>query len=138
MSDTKVFYRGVIQPWQCDSIGHFTTRFYMAMFDDASWHFLYEAGFDTRLMKDENIGWADVLHNIEYKQELHAGDLVIIEGTPLHIGGKSIRFELEMKRVDSDECCARFTSTTVQFDLKRRVAIPVIPAVREKLQAWVS
>ena len=138
MSTAKILYRGVIQPWECDSIGHFTTRFYMAMFDDASWHFLNEAGFDTRLMKDENIGWADVLHNIEYKKELHAGDLVIIEGTPLHIGGKSIRFELEMKRVDSDECCARFTATTVQFDLKHRVAIPVIPEVRQKLQTWIS
>ena len=138
MSTAKIFYRGVIHPWHCDSIGHFTTRFYMAMFDDATWHFLNEAGFDTKLMTEENIGWADVLHNIEYKKELLEGDLVIIEGSPLHIGGKSIRYKLEMKKVDSDDCCARLTATTVQFDLKHRVAIPVIPEVRERLQAWMS
>jgi len=138
MSNAKINYRGVIYPWQCDSIGHFTTRFYMAMFDEAAWHFLYEAGFDTKLMKERHIGWADVLHQIEYKKELHDGDLVIIEGSPLHIGDKSIKYKLEMKRVDSDDCCARLTATSVQFDLKHRVAIPVIPEVRERLQAWMS
>lgn len=29
--------RGVVHPWQCDAMGHFTTRFFAAMFDDAAY-----------------------------------------------------------------------------------------------------
>jgi len=138
MTDSRIYYKGVIYPWQCDAIGHFTTRFYVAMFDDAAWHFLHEAGFDTRLLAEKNIGWADVSQNYEYMDELHVGDLVTISGTPLHIGGKSIRYKLEMMKVDSEECCARMTATSVQFDMKRRVAIALISEVREGLHAWMS
>jgi len=46
MTEPRITYRGVVYPWQCDAMGHFTTRFYMAVFDEAAWHFLWEAGFD--------------------------------------------------------------------------------------------
>ena len=36
-------YRGVAHPWLADVMGHMTTRHYVAMFDDASYHFLFEA-----------------------------------------------------------------------------------------------
>ena len=33
--------KSVAHPWMCDVLGHMTTRHYVAMFDDSSYHFLY-------------------------------------------------------------------------------------------------
>ena len=138
MTDAKITYRGVVYPWQCDGMGHFTTRQYMAMFDEAGWHFLYEVGFDPRLIKEKNIGWADVRHEIEYLTEVREGELVLIESRPLCVGNKSIQYQLEMKSVTNGEICARLTGICVQFDLVERCAIPVLPEVRERIVAWLD
>jgi acyl-CoA thioester hydrolase len=138
MTEAKITYRGVIYPWQCDAMGHFTTRYYMAMFDEAAWHFLYEIGFDKAMMDEKNIGWADVRHEIEYLRELHQGELVVIESKPIRVGSKSIDYQLEMKPVGKDDVCARLTAKSVQFDLTTRRAIPVLPEIREQILAWLE
>ncbi len=138
MTKPRNTYRGVVYPWQCDAMGHLTTRYYMAMFDEAAWHFLHEAGFDASTMHETNIGWADVRHEIEYLRELREGELVLIESMPVRVGNKSIMYQLEMKTVRDGETCARLTATSVQFDLEERRAIPVLPQVRERLLAWLG
>jgi len=138
MTESRVTYRGVVYPWQCDSMGHFTTRYYMAVFDDAAWHFLWEAGFDPHVMTQKKIGWADVHHEIEYLRELHEGQLFYIASKPVKVGNKSIVCQLELKTINDDETCARLTATSVQFDLEKRCAIPVLPQVRDQLLAWLG
>ena len=65
----------VAHPWQCDVMGHLTTRFYLEMFDDASYHFLYTVfGWTISAHESQKYGWADVRHVIEYKAEVSAGD----------------------------------------------------------------
>jgi len=39
MHETARVHFGVAHPWLCDSMGHLTSRHYVAMFDDASYHF---------------------------------------------------------------------------------------------------
>lgn len=138
MSEARVTYRGVIYPWQCDAMGHFTTRYYMAAFDEAAWHFLWEAGFDPATIEKEHIGWADVRHEIEYLSELREGDLFQVESRPLKLGNTSVVYEMALKPVGNDTVCARLTATTVQFDLKRRRSVEVLPRVRKRLSAWLS
>ena len=45
MADGIETWRGMAHPWNCDTMGHMNTRFYAAIYDDASFHFLmrYEA-----------------------------------------------------------------------------------------------
>ncbi len=138
MTKPRSTYRGVVYPWQCDAMGHFNTRYYMAMFDDAAWHFLHEAGFDASTKHETKIGWADVHHEIEYLRELREGELVLIESKPVRVGNKSIMYQLEMKAVRDGETRARLTATSVQFDLEEIRAIPVLPQVRERLLAWLG
>lgn len=138
MAKPRITYRGVVYPWECDTMGHFTTRNYMVMFDGAGWHFLNEIGFDPEWITEKKIGWADVSHHIEYLKEVRAGALVLIESKPLRIGNKSIQFQLEMKSVSGEEIYARLTGVTVQFDLEKRCAILVLDEIREKVVAWLD
>ena len=108
------------------------------MFDNAGWHFLHEIGYDPDFISERKIGWADVSHHIEYLKEVHAGALLVIESKPVRIGGKSVEYQLEMKSVKGDEIYARLTAVTVQFDLEKRCAIPVLDEIREKVVAWIG
>lgn len=138
MTTARKTYLGVVYPWQCDAIGHLTTRFYMAAFDESSWHFLREAGYDPAMLEQDRIGWADVRHEIDYLRELAAGELYYIESRPLRIGNSSVVYEMAMKTSRDDEPCARLVATTVQFDLNERRSTPLLPAVRERLQEWLG
>lgn len=138
MTEARQTYLGVVYPWQCDAIGHLTTRFYMAAFDESSWHFLREAGYDPAVLERDRIGWADVRHEIDYLRELAAGELYYIESRPLRIGNSSVVYQMEMKTSRDDASCARLVATTVQFHLDKRRATPLLPAVRERLQEWLG
>jgi acyl-CoA thioester hydrolase len=134
---SRVTYLGVVYPWQCDSMGHLTTRYYMGMFDDASMHFLHKIGFRMSMLREAHIGWADVRHTIEYLRELNAGDVIQIESRPIAISAHSVEYVHEMKNCETNQVHARMLAKTVQFDLDKRKAIPVVAAVRKAIRVWL-
>ncbi|MBX3532344.1 MAG: thioesterase family protein [Rhizobiaceae bacterium] len=125
-------YRGVVHPWQCDAMGHFTTRFYMGMFDDAAYHLLAAAGFTAAHLK-RGLGFADLKTTLSYLEELKAGDLVVVDGAVVKVGTKSLTTRYRMFNLASGEVAAEMEAVTVQFDLRTRKAIPIENDIREKL-----
>ncbi|MDE0841501.1 MAG: acyl-CoA thioesterase [Porticoccaceae bacterium] len=128
-------YKGVCHPSLCDLMGHMTTRHYIAMFDDASYHFLHSVfGWSGEQAKAEKIGWADVRHLIEYQAEVAEGDLLDITAALVKVGNKSITVNYHMRNISRDELAATLESTSVYFDLQARVAMPITAAMREAAQ----
>ncbi len=129
--------KSVAHPWQCDVMGHLTTRFYMEMFDDASYHFL-NAALDWSPAKTGGLGWADVKHTIEYLDEVGPGDLLEIYGGLLKIGGKSITIKYEMRNFVRANVAANLESVSVYFDLQQRKAVSIPDDLREKAASWLT
>jgi acyl-CoA thioester hydrolase len=126
-------YKGVAHPWLADVMGHMTTRHYVAMFDDASYHLLYEVfGWSGESVAADGLGWADVKHVIEYLGEVGTGDILEIRGGLRKIGGKSITVFYEMRNLSRDELAATLESTSVLFDTRARKAIALTDDMREK------
>ena len=122
-----VVQKSVAHPWYCDVLGHMTTRFYLHMFDDASYHILYEVFGWTGASDDAGErGWADVRHVIEYVAEVNAGDVLETRAGIKKIGNKSITIRYEMQNLGEKELAATLECTCVLFDLKAREAM-VIP-----------
>lgn len=133
-----MLYKGVVHPWLCDMMGHFTTRYYVSMFDDASYQLMAEAvGWDSRSDEWKGRGWADVRHEIDYVGELHAGDLVEIEGGIQTIGNSSITNRFEMKNKLTGKPAAVLTAKSVYFDLDARKSTPITDDMRERMAAFV-
>jgi acyl-CoA thioester hydrolase len=128
-----VVYKGVAHPWLCDVMGHMTTRHYMAMFDDASYHLLAEI-FDWSgvSVADDVLGWADVRHVIEYQAEVAAGDILEIRGGLSKVGNKSITACYEMTNLSKKELAATLESTSVYFDTTARKAVVLPPKFRAR------
>ena len=120
-------------------MGHMTTRFYVAMFDDASYHFLFTvfgwtiSGHDCR-----KYGWADVRHVIEYKSEVSAGDVLEIRARLQKIGGKSFTVLYEMFDLAKNEVVCTQESICVYFDLEARQAIPITDEMRKTAEQYLE
>ena len=124
--------KSVAHPWMCDVLGHMTTRFYLNMFDDASYHLLYGVfGWSGASDDDGNFGWADVRHVIDYAAEVNAGDVLETNGGIRKIGNKSITIGYEMMNLGENEMAATLECTCVLFDLKARKAVPLTDELRQ-------
>lgn len=119
-------------------MGHMTTRHYVAMFDDGSYHFLHTVfGWSAEHLTKEKTGWADVRHVIEYQAEVAEGDLLEITAQLLKIGNKSITVLYEMQNVSKKALAATLESTSVYFDLEARTAIPITSTMNATAQKYL-
>ncbi len=133
-----IVYKGINHPNLCDVMGHMTTRHYVAMFDDGSYHFLHTVfGWSAEHLTKEKTGWADVRHVIEYQAEVAEGDLLEITAQLLKIGNKSITVLYEMQNVSKKALAATLESTSVYFDLEARTAIPITSTMKVTAQKYL-
>lgn len=127
--------KAVAHPWFCDVLGHMTTRFYVAMFDDASYHFLYAlCGWSGASDDEGKLGWVDAKHVINYQVEVEAGDLLEVRAKLDRIGTKSITASYKMQNITKGESAATLECVYVFFDLQARKALPITEEIRDKLQ----
>ena len=132
-------HKSVAHPWQCDVKGHLTTRFYTAMFDDSSYHFLHQLfGWNSAQSPDGRLGWVDVRHTTDFAAEVNAGDLLEVRAELLKVGGKSMTVAYEMLNLGSGEVAANLESVIVLFDLEDRRAIVIPDDLRTTAQKHVK
>ncbi len=132
-------HKSVAHPWQCDVMGHLTTRFYTAMFDDSSYHFLHHLfDWNSAQSPDGRLGWVDVRHTTDFAAEVNAGDLLEVRAELLKVGGKSMTVAYEMLNLGSGEVAANLESVIVLFDLEERRAIVIPDDLRNTAQQHVK
>jgi len=132
-------HKGVAHPWQCDILGHMTTRFYMAMFDDASYHFLHHLfGWNGARNEAGNLGWVDVRHTVNYEAEVAAGDLLEVRAELKKVGGKSMTVSFEMINLGSGDVAATLEGVTVLFDLDERSAVTIPDDLRKTAKKHIQ
>jgi len=124
--------KAVAHPWLCDIMGHLTTRHYVAMFDDAAYHFLFNVfGWSGATDESAERGWVDVRHLIEYKAEVAAGDVLEIRASMVKIGTKSFTARYEMINLGKDELAATLECISVLFDMKGRHSLVLTDQLRQ-------
>jgi acyl-CoA thioester hydrolase len=130
-------YRGVVHPWLCDAMGHMTTRHYVGMFDDAGYHLLAALGF-TASHIENGVGFADLRHVITYQSELRVGALVLIRCGLLRLGQTSMTALYRMETLETGATAAEMEVVMVQFDLRQRRSMPVVPEIRARAEAFLA
>lgn len=138
MPELPVTYRGVVYPWHCDHMGHMNVMWYVGKFDEATWQLISSIGLSRSRLLQEGAGMAAVEQHIEYKRELHAGDLITIRSTVLEVNYKSVRFRHEMWNDETGELAASTVVVGVHFDLTARKARSLPLDVRERATAMME
>jgi acyl-CoA thioester hydrolase len=124
-------WRGMAHPWNCDTMGHMNTRFYAAIYDDASFHFLARLA-PSRAQKESGCGWADVRQLIEYKQEVESGALLVVRTVLKRLGRTSVEYRHELHDAETDLLHSTSEQVTVRFDLGARKAAPLDDEIRRR------
>lgn len=131
-------HTAVAHPWLCDSLGHMTTRYYVAMFDDASYHLLHRIfGWNGASNDDNSLGWVDARHVIDYQAEVSAGDLLEIRAVLDKVGNKSITGSYEMFNLNTGEVAASLQCIYVLFDLNARQAAAMSDDLRQQAEIFL-
>jgi acyl-CoA thioester hydrolase len=130
-------YRGVVYPWHCDHMGHMNVMWYTGKFDEATWALFAAIGLTPSYLREQNRGMAAVQQNTTYRQELMAGDLVLIRSWVLEVREKVLRFMHEMVKADTGEVAATSELTGVHFDRAARRSSALPAAVAERAAALV-
>lgn len=138
MPELPVTYRGVVYPWHCDHMGHMNVMWYVGKFDEATWQLISSIGLSRSRLLQEGAGMAAVEQHIEYRRELHAGDLITIRSSVLEVKDKSVRFRHEMWNDETGELAASTVLVGVHFDLTARKARSLPLDVRDRATAMME
>jgi acyl-CoA thioester hydrolase len=137
MTDTLT-YRGVVQTWHCDHIGHMNVMHYVGKFDEATWNLFAGLGITPSYVREQGRGMAAVQQNITYKAELLAGDVVEVRSRVLEGREKVIRFVHEMRNVETGAVAAVCELTGVHMDQQARKSCPFPAEIMEKMRAAIA
>jgi acyl-CoA thioester hydrolase len=132
-----VTYKGCVYPWQCDHVGHMNTMWYAGKFDEATWNLLAALGITPSYLREHHRGMVAVQQNINYKQELLAGDIVEVRSRVLEVREKVVRFVHEMRNGETDGVCAISELTGVHTNRQTRKSCPFEPGFMQKIQAMI-
>ncbi len=132
-----ISYRGVVFPWDCDSMGHLNNKHYLGLFDQAAWHVFMALGYRAEMAAREHIGLADVHQTIAFRRELRAGQLIVVRSWLQRVGSKSLTALHEMFDADDGVPVASLTSVTSFFDLRERKSLPIPPEIRRVADDWL-
>ncbi len=135
MSKPMEVLRGVIHPWYCDAFGHMNVRWYSHFFDDAAFHLwsLY-CGSHNEMQREWGVHTVTASATVQFRRELVAGDLILIDGLLTRIGGKSVTFIERMLNVDTMDVHATYEVTEVFFDPKTRKSAEMPAAIKDALK----
>lgn len=135
MSDPIEILRGVVHPWYCDSYGHMNVRWYSHFFDDAAFH-LWPLYWGTPKKMQEAFGVHTVTAsaNVQFRKEMLAGDLFIVDSLLTRVGRKSCTFTERMLHADTKDVHATYETVEVFFDPKTRTSTEMPAPIRRALQ----
>ncbi|MEU7059290.1 thioesterase family protein [Streptomyces sp. NPDC046197] len=120
-----VTYQGTVYPWHCDHMGHMNVMWYVGKFDEATWHLFSRIGLTPGYLRSHDRGMVAVDQRISYRQEVLAGDVVVIRSALLEARSKVIRFCHRMENAETGDTVAVTVLTGVHLDRKTRRSCPL-------------
>ena len=124
MTKLDITYRGTVQQWHCDFMGHMNVMWYVGKFDEATWNFAAMMGLTGEYLKTTHRGMAAVEQRIAYKREALVGDVLTVRTAAVEVKPKLVRFVHEMRRGDMGDLLAVMMAIGVHIDTVARKSIP--------------
>lgn len=132
-------YKSVVDPSDCDFLGHMNVSRYFAACSDAVFALQTEFGLTAEDMRSgRRLSFAVVNAMSDFLAELSAGEAIHMESEVLEIGGKSMTFRhrLIISATGKPAFETRFKCVLLNLDTRR--AEPIPDSVRERAGKWIA
>src|SRR3990172_13279802 len=129
-------YRGTVPAWECDHFGHMNVQFYMARIAAATASLLGAIALPRERMRSEQLGFAAVRQEIDYRREFVAGDALVMRSAMVSASGRKLTLRHALFDAATGELAAAVRGVGLLIDLKARksVAIPAgVAAAAQKI-----
>jgi acyl-CoA thioester hydrolase len=103
-------------------------------FDEASWQLRAQLGLTRTRCIGEGRGAVALEQRIDYRRELHAGDLITIRSRVLEVNEKTLRMTHQMTNDETGELAAITVILGLYIDTHLRRSCPLPSDVRECAQ----
>lgn len=138
MSEFAITYRGTVYPWQCDHMGHMNVMWYAGKFDEACWQLLSTLGLTRSRFRAQGVGMVAIEQHIDYKRELHGGDIITIRSAVTEVKDKVLHLIHEMRNDETGEIAATTAIVALYIDAKVRKARSLPADVRARAQIMIN
>ncbi|MCE8516622.1 thioesterase family protein [Ruegeria pomeroyi] len=138
MSDF-VSFRSVVDPSDCDFLGHMNVSRYFAACSDAVFAVQSEMGMTAEDMRSgRRLSFAVVHADSSFLSELAAGDAIYMQTSVVECGGKSVTFRHRLFRAGDGKEAFQSVFKCVLLNLDTRRAEMLPDEIRIKAQEWVE
>ncbi|MGX9351071.1 acyl-CoA thioesterase [Shimia sp. W99] len=132
-----ISFRSVVEPSDCDFLGHMNVSRYFAACSDGVFAIQSEMGLTANDMRSgRRLSFAVVHADSDFRAELSAGDSIFLETAILEIGTKSMTFRHRLIRAEDKAISFETIFKCVMLDLAARRASPIPEDVIKKAEAW--
>lgn len=106
-------YRGMVNSWEVDEMGHMNVRFYVQKSLQATAHFLAETGLGPDYRREHQLGVRIMDHHIRFLKEARPGTPLTIMTGALGADGSGMLLYHEVRHGLTGDVCATLTGTVV-------------------------
>jgi len=131
-------YRGSVNAWECDTMGHMNVQHYVARMSHAWSHIRPTIGYPPGHLTVARISPIAVRDVIRYKRELLAGDAMHMTSQVVAATEKTISIHSVLYKSTTGEVSATFDTKALHFDLAARKSRPFPDEIRAKAEALIA
>ena len=133
-----ISYRSVVDPSDCDFLGHMNVSRYFAACSDGVFAVQSELGLTAEDMRSgRRLSCAVVHEESDFHAELSAGESIWLETEILAMGSKSMTFRHRLYRATDRALAFETQFKCVMLSLETRRASAIPEDVREKAQEFM-
>jgi acyl-CoA thioester hydrolase len=129
------FLRKPVPEEYLDAMGHMNVRHYLALFDDAAWEYFASFGMDYRYYESTQNGVFALQQFINYRAEVHRGDVVAVRSRLLGRSAKRIHLIHFLVNETQGKLAATMEVLGSHVDLNQRRTSPFPPALAANIDA---
>jgi acyl-CoA thioester hydrolase len=129
--------RFMVQQWHCDHLGHCNVQFYMGWAGDAAFSLAARIGLDRETAERARVGLVAVRAELDFRGELHAGDLVAAESAVEALAERKLVLRHRFRRAADGAAVLHARMVAICMDLERRRATALPGAVASAARAYL-
>lgn len=135
---SMISFRSVVDPSDCDFLGHMNVSQYFAACSDGVFAIQSEMGLTANDMRSgRRLSFAVVHTESDFRTELSAGDAMHLETGVVEIGTKSITFHHRLIRAEDGMVAFESMFKCVMLNLETRRAELIPSDVSERAATWL-
>lgn len=127
-------YRGSINTWECDEMGHMNVRFYVAKMMEGLAEFAHAVGLGHAFRERAQSTLRPRDQHIRFIKEAHAGSPFTMTGCVLEVSDTAVLIYQQITH-QSGEPCASFRTWVDHIDMGSGAAFPWNAETRARLEA---